>query len=34
MLSRDHARLMAEIEAMLASGRLDPDGPGPLPWSL
>jgi len=34
MLPRDHARLVAETDAMLASGQLDPEGPGPLPWSL
>ncbi len=31
---KDKERLLAQIDALLASGRLDDASPGPLPWSL
>lgn len=33
-LPRDKARLLAELDALLASGRLDRDSPGPAPLAL
>jgi len=31
---KDKERLLDQLDALLASGRLDKDSPGPLPWSL
>jgi hypothetical protein len=31
---KDKERLLAQLDALLASGRLDRDSPGRLPWSL
>lgn len=31
---KDKPRLLAQLDALLASGRLDTTSPGPIPWSL
>jgi hypothetical protein len=31
---KDKERLLAQLDALLASGRLDTKSPGRLPWSL
>lgn len=33
-LPRDRTRMLAELDALLASGALDPEGPGPMPYWL
>jgi hypothetical protein len=33
-LPKDKPRLLAQLDALLASGHLDTTSPGPIPWSL